>query len=348
MNELYDITRILAANRTAPEKPIKDENDVTITTLEGQTERWKEHFSEVLNRPAPEERPDIAPAEEILHIPLHSPTRAEIKKAIMSLNNGKSAGPEGIPAEAVKVDVKTPADMLQSLFEQMWVEDVPKDWKEGYILKLPKNGDLVQYKDYRGIMLLSVPRKVFNRVMLDRIKMTVDNRLRDEQAGFRKERSCTDQIATLRIIIEQSLEWNSSLYVNFIDFEKAFDRLDRPTLWRLMENYGIPRKYIAIIRNTYKGMACQVLHGGTKTEKFSIKAGVRQGCLLSPFLFLLAIDWIMKASTKDKLNGIQWTLWRHLDDLDFADDLALLSHTHQQMQDKTSALEANASKLDCE
>ena len=198
--------------------------------------------------------------------------------------------------------------------------------------------------NYRGIMLLSVPGKVFNRVLLDRMKMAVDNRFRDEQAGFRKERSCTDQIATLKIIIEQSHEWNSSLYVNFIDFEKAFDRLDRPTTWRLMEHYGIPRKYITIIRNTYEGMACQVLHGGTTTEKFSIKTGVRQGCLLSPFLFLLAIDWIME-STKDKRNGNQWTLWRHLDDLDFADDLALLSHTHQQMQDKTSTLEANASKV---
>ena len=51
----------------------------------------------------------------------------------------------------------------------------------------------------------------------------VDKTLREEQAGFRQDRSCTDQIATLRIIVEQSIEWNSSLYVNFVDYEKAFD-----------------------------------------------------------------------------------------------------------------------------
>ncbi|VDO94907.1 unnamed protein product [Schistosoma margrebowiei] len=59
--------------------------------------------------------------------------------------------------------------------------------------------------------------------MLNRMKDCVDAQLRDQQAGFRKDRSCTDQIATLRIIVEQSIEWNSSLYINFIDYEKAFD-----------------------------------------------------------------------------------------------------------------------------
>ena len=74
------------------------------------------------------------------------------------------------------------------------------------------------------------------------------------------------------------------------------------------------------------------------TQKFDVKTGVRQGCLLPLFLFILAIDWIMRAVTNRKRNGIQWTLWTQLDDLDFADDLALLSHNHQQMQTKTSDL----------
>ena len=70
--------------------------------------------------------------------------------------------------------------------------------------------------------------------------------------------------------------------------------------------------------------------------------GLRQGCLLSPFLVLLVIDWIMETTTTGRNNGIQWTLWTQLDDLDFAADLALLSHNHSQTQDKTALLETTS------
>ncbi|VDP58646.1 unnamed protein product [Schistosoma curassoni] len=78
------------------------------------------------------------------------------------------------------------------------------------------------------------------------MKDCVDARLRDQQAGFRKDRSCTDQIATLWIIVEHSIEWNSSLYINFIDYEKAFDSMDRTTLWKLLRYYGVPQKIVDI------------------------------------------------------------------------------------------------------
>jgi hypothetical protein len=118
----------------------------------------------------------------------------------------------------------------------------------------------------------------------------VDVRLRDHQAGFRQDRSCTDQIATLRIIVEQSLEWNSSLYVNFVDFPKASDSLHRDTMWQLLRHYGFPANLTRIIKESYERMACQVDHGRQLISRFDVRTGVRQGCLLSPFLFLLAID----------------------------------------------------------
>ena len=187
-------------------------------------------------------------------------------------------------------------------------------------------------------MLLSVPGKVLNRIILERLKNEVDNISRDHQAGFRQGRGCIDQIATLRIIVEQSMEFDSSLYINFVDYEKASDSLDRDTLWKVLQHYSIPEKIITLIRNTYDGMTCKVTHAGRLTESFQVKTGVRQGCLLSPFMFLVAIDWIMKTTTKTRRNGIQWTLWSELDDLDVADDLALLSHSHEQMQEKTDLL----------
>lgn len=81
------------------------------------------------------------------------------------------------------------------------------------------------------------------------MKVHIDGRLREEQAGFRRGRYCADQIATLRIIIEQSIrEFQSSLYVNFIDFEKAFDNINHQVLWALLRHYGLPEKFIRMIQ----------------------------------------------------------------------------------------------------
>nr|KAG5698284.1 hypothetical protein BaRGS_016986 [Batillaria attramentaria] len=343
LKDLYQVTKKLAGKFQQTDKPVKDKNGHPLTTTEEQLKRWAEHFRELLNRPIPETPPDIPPAETELPINCDKPSKAEIRKAIMTLRNGKAAGPDEIPAEAIKADTETAVNMLHSLFSKIWEkEEVPAQWKEGIVIKLPKKGDLRDCSNYRGIMLLSVPGKVLNRILLERMREAVDPMLRDQQAGFRRNRSCADQIASLRIIVEQSLEWNSPLYINFIDYEKAFDSVDREVLWKLLRHYGVPGKIISLIQCTYQDMSCRIAHAGQLSESFEVKTGVRQGCLLSPFLFLLVIDWIMKTTTAGRKNGIQWTLWTQLDDLDFADDLALLSHSHSQMQDKTTCLEATS------
>nr|KAG5690011.1 hypothetical protein BaRGS_007313 [Batillaria attramentaria] len=343
LKDLYQVTKKFAGKFQQTDKPVKDKNGHPLTTTEEQLKRWAEHFRELLNRPIPETPPDIPPAETELPINCDKPSKAEIRKAIMTLRNGKAAGPDEIPAEAIKADTETAVNMLHSLFSKIWEkEEVPAQWKEGIVIKLPKKGDLRDCNNYRGIMLLSVPGKVLNRILLERMREAVDPMLRDQQAGFRRNRSCADQIASLRIIVEQSLEWNSPLYINFIDYEKAFDSVDREALWKLLRHYGVPGKIISLIQCTYKDMSCRIAHAGQLSESFEVKTGVRQGCLLSPFLFLLVIDWIMKTTTTGRKNGIQWTLWTQLDDLDFADDLALLSHSHSQIKDKTTCLEATS------
>ena len=89
-------------------------------------------------------------------------------------------------------------------------------------------------------------------------------------------------------------------------------------------------------------MSCRIVHAGQLSKSFEVTTRVRQGCLLSQFVFLLVIDWIMKTTTTGRNNGIQWTLWTQLDDLDFADDLALLSYSYSRMQDKTTLLETTS------
>ena len=266
MKQLYDTTRKLAGKFKKSERPIRDKNGTVLIGLDKQLSRWAEHFGELLNRPRPHNQPDIQPAEEDLLINCDKPTRGEIKHAIGHIQNGKAAGPDGIPPEALKGDVTTSVEMLYSLFEEIWEkEEIPAEWKEGYLIKIPKKGDLSRCDNFRGITLLSVPGKVLNRIILERMKDEVDKTLREEQAGFRQDRSCTDQIATLRIIVEQSIEWNSSLYVNFVDYEKAFDSLDRETLIKL-RHYRVPMKLVNMIKNSFEGMSCRVIHDGQLTK----------------------------------------------------------------------------------
>ena len=339
LRTLYQTTRTLAGKYGKPELPVKDERGNSIFGMEAQSRRWVDHFNNLLNRPSPSNPPDILPARNDLHIGINPPSKSEIVRAINKIKRGKAAGPDQIPPEALKADVEGTADALQPLFTKIWNEECfPKDWKEGHLVKLPKKGDLSNCNNYRGITLLSIPGKIFNRVILERIQSAADPRLREEQAGFRKNRSTTDQIATLRIIVEQSLEWNSHLVINFLDYEKAFDSIDRDTLWKIMRHYGIPQKLVNLVKTMYEDTSCRVIHAGQLTDSFSIKTGVRQGCLLSPFLFILAIDWLMKETTRGRRNGIQWTPWTQLEDLEFADDIALLSHTKPHMQAKTTAL----------
>ena len=189
-------------------------------------------------------------------------------------------------------------------------------------------------------MLVSVTSKILCRIALNRISGAIDQTLRKNQTGFRKGRSCSDQIFALRQIVEQSHEWSSTVYANFIDFQKAFDTVNRPALWRVLANYGIPEKIIRLIRMLYIDFSAKVICGTTLTEDFGIKTGVKQGCRLSPLLFIMCIDWLMKESTKDISRGIQWTFTESLEDLDFADVIALLSQRHQDIQAKTDIMDS--------
>nr|KAG5690574.1 hypothetical protein BaRGS_009236 [Batillaria attramentaria] len=321
MKRLYEITRTLSGKNNNPTRPVKDRNGQIITREKDQRTRWAEHFKETLNRPPPPVPPDILPATQLLDISTNPPTKTEIIKAIKSLKSGKAAGPDGIPPEALKADIQTSTDMLHPLLRKIWEnESVPQDWKKG------------------------TPGKVLTRIILERPKTALDKTLREEQAGFRNDRSCTDHIATMRIIIEQSLEWQTPLYSTFVDFQKAFDSVDREVIWKLMSHYGFPPKFVNIIRQLYEDATCKVIHDGKLTEPFTVRTGVRQGCILSPTIFLMVVDWVMRQATDGRRTGIQWTFSKQLEDLDFADDIALLSHKQQDAQEKLNRVAEEAEK----
>ena len=120
--------------------------------------------------------------------------------------------------------------------------------------------------------------------------------------------------------------------------------MHRESLWKILQAYGLPPKIINLIKMFYNNFECSIILGNTITEAFPVKSGVRQGCILSPILFLITIDWVMRQATSLRSHGIQWTIFSHLQDLHFADDIAILSSTPTHLQEKTDDLHINAKK----
>ena len=208
---------------------------------------------------------------------------------------GKAPGSDNICTEMLKTGIHFAGRVFTDLFSDIWTNDViPNDWNKGLIVKLPKKGDLQHCDNWRGIILLSVPSKIFSRVLLNRIEGAIYVKLRQEQVGFRRRKGCTDQIFALRNIIEQSIGWNAPLCISFIYFKNAFDSIHHSTLWKILRHYGLPQKIVDIISILYQNFECSVLMEINQTNSFPVRPGVRQGFILSPILFNIALDDIMR------------------------------------------------------
>ena len=181
---LYEITRKLSGRFQNTCKPVRNEAGMLLRTVEEEMHRWRAHIQTVLNHEEPLNPPEVKPSDRLNIKTVHI-TCIEIKNAIKKLKNGKAAGGDNIPPEAIKVGGDT-SEVLLNLCNRIWSEEkIPEEWRKGLLIKLHEKGDLSCCKNWRGIMLLNMASKAFCRVILGRIKTVLDERLREEQVGFR-------------------------------------------------------------------------------------------------------------------------------------------------------------------
>ena len=193
-------------------------------------------------------------------------------------------------------------------------------------------------QNYQGISLLSVPGKVYAKVLNERVKRIISGRIMELQGGFREGRSCIDQIFTLKQLMEKMIEKNKKMYVAFVDLEKAYDTMSRKKLWRVLEGYNICGKLLTGIKALYEGSQACVRVESRVSQWFEIRQGVRQGCVLSPVLFNIFMDKVMREAMESWRGGVQM-LNTQAKGLLFADDVAVTAEKEEDLQQNLEALD---------
>ena len=176
---------------------------------------------------------------------------------------------------------------------------------------------------YRTIALISHASKVMLKILQARLQQYVNRELPDVQAGFRKGRETRNQIANIRWLMEKGREFQKNIYFCFIDYAKAFDCVDHDKLWTILKEMGIPDHLTCLLRNLYAGQEATVRTGHGIIDWFQTRKGIHQGWVLSPCLFNLYAEFIMRnAGLEETQAGIKLA-GRNLNNLRYADDTTL-------------------------
>lgn len=309
--------------------------------------RWKEHFEELYNT---QNKTDPDVLVEIPSMNLEKSTedflKTEIEQAIKELKRNKAPGIDNITAELIKAGGDTIVNALHVLLNKIYYsETVPEEWSRGIIIPIYKRkGDKMDCNNYRGITLLSIPGKVLSKVIQRRISAYVEEVLGEEQAGFRPGRSTIDQLFTIRQILEKYIETNNTCYINFIDYKQAFDSVWHVGLWQAMRNFGIEEKLINLIQTVYKKAENAVRVEHDLTEWFKTEVGTRQGCILSPTLFIIILEAIYRIATKDLNIGVK-CYGENISNLKFADDVTLLADSRKDLQKLTDKVNITSQRF---
>ena len=152
------------------------------------------------------------------------------------------------------------------------------------------------------------------------------------QAGFRKGRGTRDQIANIHCIKENTREFQKNIYIFFIEYAKAFDCVDHNKLLKILKEMGIPDHLTCLLRNLYAGQEATVRTGHGTTDWFQIGKGVRQGCILSPCLFNLYAEHIMRNAGLDEAQAGIKIARRNINNLRYADDTTLMAESKEELK----------------
>uniref|UniRef100_A0A670HM89 Reverse transcriptase domain-containing protein n=1 Tax=Podarcis muralis TaxID=64176 RepID=A0A670HM89_PODMU len=232
----------------------------------------------------------------------------EIIETIKELKKGKAPGPDGLTSSYYKelrhaliVPIK---EVMNNILQQ---QDIPRTWKEAFITLIPKqDSDLTQVKNYRPISLLNTDYKIFAGILAKRLKKILQEVIHVDQAGFLPNRQMKDNVRNIINILEYlSVRNEKQALLMFVDAEKAFDNISWEFMLKNLEMMEVGNEFYNGIRAIYSEQRAKLIVNNIHTEEFKISKGTRQGCPLSPLLFITVLEVLLgSVRNNDKIKGV--------------------------------------------
>ena len=263
-------------------------------------------------------------------------TIEELNEAIDNLKKNKSGGPDAIITELLHDLDETNRTKLLALYNEIYdTETIPDHFNEAQVVQIYKPGKIPeQYSSYRPIALLNVTYKVFAKLLQTRLRDELDHRLVPFQFGYRQGKSTSEPIFIARRAQEIAERHGTQLYMLALDYSKAFDSIPHGKLTESLRRLGASQKHISLVAEIYRNPRFRIRIPEGISEEHQQDIGIRQGCPLSPYLYIIATSCLMQDFLTDYNKQIhELPEGTQSPTLLFADDTLLLTKTAKQMTD---------------
>jgi hypothetical protein len=248
------------------------------------------------------------------------------------MKKNKVEGLDGITAEFWKSLGKRVTRELVELCQQMYRQGVwPEEFTKTVMIPLPKKVNATECSDYRTISLIPHASKILLKILTQRIAGKAKEYISKTQFGFRKGLGTREAIGVMRMMSERSLEHDNKIYVCFVDFEKAFDRVNWVQMMKVLKSIGVDWRDRRMVMNLYMNQEAVVRVNEEYTAPGLIGRGVRQGCLLSPLLFTLYAEAMMGEAMEGIEEGVRIG-GESVTDVRFADDQGMVASSEKGLQ----------------